>query len=137
MSLKAGGSSYSSESDFWKALVKMLISRDNYESIKGQVTFMAPENFKKYLDVHWFPKAHKWAKEFRLNVPMFKETNTNMLVESYHNILKTKFFKGKRNHRLNKLIHILTGPLQDHFRRKETRNELGLNGISFLARKAY
>lgn len=115
------GSGFSSESVLWKTLVKMLKSRDSYELVKDQVLFMAPENFKKYLEAHCFPKADKWAKEFRLNAPMFKETNTKMFVESYHNILKSKFFKGKRNHGLDKLIHILSGPLQDI---KETNNNL-------------
>lgn len=53
-----------------------------------------------------------------------------MLIESFHNLLKTKFFSGKRNCRLDRLIYILTGPLQSHLNRKERVNAFGLNGSS-------
>ena len=87
----------------------------------------SPE-FSKYMDSYMLKKKDKWAYEYRMNIKMYKKTNSNMLIESFHNILKTKFFGRKVNRRIDRLLYVLTVPLQAHYARKELRNGYGLNG---------
>ena len=61
---------------------------------------------------------------------MFKFSNTNMLIESFHNLLKTNFFSKKVNRRVDRLIYILIGPIQTHFVRKERSIAFEMNGPS-------
>ena len=63
---------------------------------------------------------------------MFKLANTNMLIESYHNLLKTKFMSGKRNRRIDRLIFILTEQIENHFVIKQKRKKYGLHGPSLV-----
>ena len=124
------GPAYTADHQFWKLLVEMLKTPNNYQEYKCKVKADASPAFLKYLETYWFPRENTWAKTYRMDVLMYKTTNTNMLIESFHNLLKTKLFSGKRNHRLDKLLYTIYGPVQDHFRRKESRNDLGLNGES-------
>ncbi|KAF5342493.1 hypothetical protein D9611_001694 [Ephemerocybe angulata] len=51
-----------------------------------------------------------------------------MLVEAWHHILKTKFMQGKRNRRLDHLIHLLVKEVIAYFLHKHRSQEFGFSG---------
>lgn len=89
---------------------------------------MVPERFKNYFVKNWSKNEKNYASCYRSDLFMYKRTDTNMLIESFHNLLKTVFFYGKRNRRIDRLIFILTNSIQDHYKTIENQNNLGMNG---------
>ncbi|KZV59266.1 hypothetical protein PENSPDRAFT_595783, partial [Peniophora sp. CONT] len=77
----------------------------------------APEYFANYLREYWL--GDKWVKMwslvYRKDLSIYKESDTNMLIEAYHRVLNTKFLCGKRNRRLDDLIAILTSDCVEHY----------------------
>ena len=61
------------------------------------------KEFGEYFETNYKCRCEQWANCFRVT----SGVNTNMYVEAFHHILKYKFLKGKRNKRLNRLIHAL------------------------------
>ena len=114
-------------------LKNLLMKSVDFDSDFGTVCELSNGDFSDYLKREWLPKKEKWAYQFRIGVKMYKTTNTNMLIESFHNILKTQFLNGKKNRRIDKLIYILTGPLQKHYLLKQRRNVLGFSGPNLEA----
>lgn len=115
---------------FWEKLVAFLKSSNNFDEEYNKIVEISSPQFAKYLDTYWVNMKEKWAHSFRMNIPMFKQSNTNMLIESFHNLLKTNFFSGKVNRRVDRLIYILVGPIQRHFIRKERSNAFEMKGPS-------
>ena len=62
-------------------------------------------NFLKYLDNTYFNRPEKWTMYSRKGDKC--KVNTNMFIESFHNQLKTNWFNGKRNRRIDILIETL------------------------------
>ena len=92
-----------SESDFNKykdALVSKLLTEN--------------PGFLKYLSDHYFNRPEKWSLCFRKGTE-YGNVNTNMFVESFHNQLKTIYFSGKRNRRVDVLLETLLKIENDHF----------------------
>jgi hypothetical protein len=85
-----------SESDFSKykdALVSKLLTEN--------------PSFLKYLSDHYFNRPEKWSLyNFRKGTE-YGNINTNMFVESFHNQLKTIYFAGKSNRRVDVLLEAL------------------------------
>ena len=115
---------------FWEKLVAFLKSSNNFEEEYNKIIQISSPQFANYLETHWYKMKEKWAYSFRMNIPMFKFSNTNMLIESFHNLLKTNFFSKKVNRRVDRLIYMLIGPIQTHFVRKERSNAFEMNGPS-------
>jgi hypothetical protein len=69
--------------------------------------------FHKYFVNTFFPKAQKWAKCFRKM--HHGNTDTTMLVESFHNILKTVYLKRKPCKRLDDLLVLLLQIEEDYY----------------------
>ena len=63
----------------------------------------ATEEFAKYFNTHYVPRAEQWATCFRKSANI----NTNMYVESFHRTLKYVYMKGRINKRIDNLIHVL------------------------------
>ena len=70
-----------------------------------------------------------------IEIPMFKFSNTNMPIESFHNLLKTKFFKKKVNRRVDRLIYTLVVTSQSHNIKKERFNVHEMNEMNGKSRK--
>jgi hypothetical protein len=51
-----------------------------------------------------------------------------MLVEAWHHLLKGDFLEGKRNRRLDHLIHVLYDVAIPHFIARHRRQEMGFEG---------
>ncbi|XP_052121990.1 uncharacterized protein LOC113217748 [Frankliniella occidentalis] len=82
------------------------------DSFLNEYSNNCPE-FTKYFNNTFFPKAHKWAKCYRLKP--HAETETTMLVESFHNILKTHYMKRAPCKRLDDLIDLLLDIEEDYY----------------------
>ena len=108
---------------FWLKLKGLLHSRGDFEKEYLKIVSIASPEFASYLNVYWYENKEKWAFSFRHNIPMFKFSNTNMLIESFHNILKTHFLKQKVNRRVDRLIFKLTGELEEHYIDRINLNE--------------
>ena len=118
----------SNDPNFKTKLFDLLMNSNDFEADFEQLLSIASPEFSKYLQTFLYPKREKWAHQFRKYIKMYKSTNSNMLIESFHNILKTKFFNKKFNRRIDRLIYILMGPIQAHYSRKERANKFGMNG---------
>ncbi|XP_062604065.1 uncharacterized protein LOC134265856, partial [Saccostrea cucullata] len=71
-------------------------------------------SFLNYLNDHYFNRPEKWSLCFRKGTE-YGNVNTNMFVESFHNQLKTIYFSGKRNRRIDVLLDTLLKIENDHF----------------------
>ena len=108
----------------WTKLLHLLMSSEDFDRDFEEIIRMSTPEFTTYLRREWYPKRQKWAFTFRKDIPMFRKTNTNMLIESFHNLLKTQFMQGKRNRRVDRLLYLLTGPVEDHYYLKHRRHEV-------------
>jgi hypothetical protein len=48
-----------------------------------------------YLTVNWLPIITLWSAVYQKEWSKFQLCNTNMLVEAWHHLLKSKFMQGK------------------------------------------
>lgn len=84
--------------DLWGNLVQLLKSKDlDFERRSNEIITKAPSEYAEYLNSYYRGNAKKWAGCFRQDIGMFRKTNSNMLIESFHNILKTKFFRKAKS----------------------------------------
>ncbi|KAJ7581795.1 hypothetical protein C8J56DRAFT_715112, partial [Mycena floridula] len=62
-----------------------------------------------------------WSACWRTNRHVYEESETNMLIEAWHHVLKTHFLHGKRNRQTDYLLSILTQDVLPHYKLKEAR----------------
>ncbi|XP_048735607.2 uncharacterized protein LOC125651055 [Ostrea edulis] len=62
-------------------------------------------NLLTYFNNYYLLRKEKWAMCFRKGE--YSNVNTNMFLESFHNQLKTIYFEGKRNRRIDILLETL------------------------------
>ncbi|KAH8978817.1 hypothetical protein EDB86DRAFT_3089977 [Lactarius hatsudake] len=93
-----------------------------------------PESFVKYLKENWMGIVPLWAGIARKNRTIFQEGDTNMLIEAYHHVLKSKWLEGKQNRRMDYLIHRLVILMLLDYESKHDRQEKGFEGPD-LAKK--
>ncbi|XP_065642869.1 uncharacterized protein LOC136074474 [Hydra vulgaris] len=77
-------------------------------------------NFINYLVTYYASRHKKWASSFR-NF-QHADTNTNMLLESFHNKLKTVYIDRRPNKRLDNLIKVLLKIEEDDYWRHKRGN---------------
>ncbi|KAJ7744260.1 hypothetical protein DFH07DRAFT_723192, partial [Mycena maculata] len=68
---------------------------------------MAPDSIVTYLETYWMKEVELWSAVFRADRLIFELSDTNMLVEAWHHLLKGDFLEGKCNRCLDHLIHAL------------------------------
>jgi hypothetical protein len=92
-----------------------------------QIKSLAPESVVEYLQTYWMGDENikLWSAIYRADRNVFQLCDTNMLVEAWHHLLKGTFMQGKRNRRLDHLIHILVDQAIPHFIHKHRRQEFG------------
>ena len=78
---------------FWEKLVAFLKSSNNFEEEYNKIIQIASPQFANYLETHWYKMKEKWAYSFRMDIPMFKFSNTNMLIET--NIFQCSSFQTR------------------------------------------
>jgi hypothetical protein len=69
-----------------------------------------------------------WSAIYRQNRTILELSDTNMLVEAWHHVLKCKFLHGKRNRRIDFLLHALTKRVLPFYAAKWARRALGFEG---------
>ncbi|KAJ7051026.1 hypothetical protein C8F01DRAFT_925647, partial [Mycena amicta] len=97
----------------------------------------APPSVVQYLTEYWMrPDVVKmWSAFYRTRFDIFQANNTNMLVEAWHHVLKSMFLHGRRNRRLDHLLHILVESVIPHYALKHRRQQLGFQGIDLEEQK--
>lgn len=53
-----------------------------------------------------------------------------MLIEAWHHVLKGNFLQGKRNWRMDHLIHCLVAEVLPYYRLKQEHQEHGFEGLN-------
>ena len=76
--------------------------------------------FGEYFQVNYKDRAKQWAMCYR-NFEHAK-TDTNMYVESFHNVLKTYYMERKPNNRVDDLINVLLTYEEDSEKRFTQQN---------------
>ncbi|KAF9048136.1 hypothetical protein BDP27DRAFT_1141058, partial [Rhodocollybia butyracea] len=81
--------------------------------------------FHSYLCSMWMSEdiVKMWSAVYRGQRTIFKESDTNMLIEAYHHVLKSKFLHGKRNRRADHLVHTLVVDLLEYCCSKQQRQD--------------
>ncbi|KAH9000048.1 hypothetical protein EDB92DRAFT_1756184, partial [Lactarius akahatsu] len=95
-----------------------------------------PKSFVKYLKENWMGIVPLWAGIARKNRTIFQEGDTNMLIEVYHHVLKSKWLEGKRNCHVDYLIHRLVILMLLDYESKHNCWEKGFEGPD-LAKKRH
>lgn len=71
-----------------------------------------------------------WSAVHRKNRHIFELIDTNMLIEAWHHVLKGKFMKGRRNRRMDHLLHILIDEVVPYYAQKQLRQRHGFEGLN-------
>ncbi|KAJ7588438.1 hypothetical protein C8J56DRAFT_890227 [Mycena floridula] len=97
---------------------------------KIQSLGFAPPSMVEYLQKTWLPVRDMWSAIYHVNHSIDTENDTNMLVEAWHHLLKSKFLEGKRNRRLDHLIYILVIETIPYFIERHYRQGCGWAGLN-------
>jgi len=107
-----------------------------------------PKSVAEYIAREWLPHKEMWSAASCQNCTIFEEGDTNMLLEayvmsshisnliylfimffiSYHHVLKSIWLEGKRNRRVDHLIHTLVIQYLPHLEIRHKRQERGMEG---------
>ncbi|KAJ7590257.1 hypothetical protein C8J56DRAFT_750817, partial [Mycena floridula] len=90
----------------------------------------APPSMVEYLAKTWLPVKEMWSNIYRLRRSVYSQGDTNMLVEAWHHLLKSKFLEGKQNRRLDHLIYILVQDTIPYFIQRHYRQLSGWDGVN-------
>ncbi|KZV59540.1 hypothetical protein PENSPDRAFT_595249, partial [Peniophora sp. CONT] len=90
----------------------------------------APTYFVEYLQEYWMGQdwLEKWTAMHRVGRDILSQSNTNMLIEVFHHVLKGTFLEGQQNRRVDDLIHILLSDCIKHYVLRQIRQEAGFEG---------
>ncbi|KAF7371481.1 hypothetical protein MVEN_00002700 [Mycena venus] len=82
---------------------------DKFWTCWEEIKALAPDSVIEYLEEYYMGETtlKMWSAMYRKDRTIFELCDTNMLVEAWHHILKTHNMEGKRNRRVNQLIHTL------------------------------
>lgn len=120
--------------ELWKLLKAWVRvpSSAEFNELWGKIKQLAPEAFLNYLEVTWLPERYvkMWSNVYRQGRDIYEDIDTNMLLEAWHHVLKGKFLHGKRNHRMDHLLHCLVNEVLPHYKLKQSRQENGFQGVN-------
>lgn len=132
--------------ELWELLKKWVRITDevDFETSWDKIKAIAPPSMIEYLQTNWLDERHLWSAVYRQDRTIFEMSDTNMLVEAYvililvvissnqvhswHHLLKGDFLEGKRNRRLDHLLHALTQKAIPHFIARHRRQAYGFEG---------
>ncbi|KAJ7575441.1 hypothetical protein C8J56DRAFT_901030 [Mycena floridula] len=118
----------------WEILKKWICISDatEFETIKQQILDLAPADFADYLNTYWLvPEWQKmWSAVFRTGRSIYDNSDTNMLIEAWHHVLKGKFLNGKCNRRLDYLIYVFLEDVIPFYKLKQHRQDEGFEGLN-------
>lgn len=85
--------------------------------------------FTDYYETHWHNKRRLWARPWRKDGTF----NTNNLIESYHNQLKSCYFGRRKNCRVDRVVYLLSQVVINDYRQDALRVHLGTKNL-FLSK---
>ncbi|KAJ7576586.1 hypothetical protein C8J56DRAFT_762085, partial [Mycena floridula] len=89
---------------------------------------LAPDSVVSYLETTWLPVQEMWSAVYRTGRTIWEVSDTNMLVEAWHHVLKGKFLEGKRNRRVDHLLHVLIDRVVPYYIARGHRQACGFEG---------
>ncbi|KAF8491687.1 hypothetical protein F5888DRAFT_1807194 [Russula emetica] len=87
-----------------------------------------PKSVAQYIARDWLPYKKMWSAMSRQNRTIFEKGDTNMLLEAYHHVLKSGWLDGKRNRRMDHLIHTLVKEFLPNIEHRHKWQTLGMEG---------
>ncbi|KAJ7092324.1 hypothetical protein B0H15DRAFT_905686 [Mycena belliarum] len=125
--------------ELWELLKRWIRMTDltEFNATWIKIKEMAPPAFVVYLTTYWMPEniLKMWSAMYRKDRTIFAMCDTNMLIEAWHHVLKGKFFRGKRNRRLDHLLSTLLNDVLPYYALKQRRQELGFEGVDIEVKK--
>ncbi|KAF8502332.1 hypothetical protein F5888DRAFT_1573895, partial [Russula emetica] len=94
-----------------------------------------PKSVAEYIAWEWLPHKEIWSAMSCQNCTIFEEGDTNMLLESYHHVLKSIWLEGKRNRRVDHLIHMLVMEFVPNVKFRHKQQVLGMEGPNLAEKR--
>ncbi|PPR02766.1 hypothetical protein CVT24_002240 [Panaeolus cyanescens] len=118
--------------ELWTLLKRWvrITDKQEFDRMWDKIKVIAPTSVVEYLTTNWLgdETVKQWSAVYRTDRSIFQDSDTNMLVEAWHHVLKGKFMQGKRNRRLDHLIYILVLKVMPYFLAKHQYQESGFAG---------
>ncbi|KAJ7301636.1 hypothetical protein DFH08DRAFT_641895, partial [Mycena albidolilacea] len=98
---------------------------------------LAPDSIIQYLEEYYMGEAtlKMWSAVYRKDRNVFELGDTNMLVEAWHHLLKYHHMEGKRNRRVDQLIHTLINVALPHYIANHCAQQFGFHGPNLALQK--
>ncbi|KAJ7716040.1 hypothetical protein DFH07DRAFT_762575 [Mycena maculata] len=101
----------------------------------ARIQELAPESVVTYLVRTWLVDKELWSAIYRQDRNIFELSDTNMLVEVWHHILKSKHMQAKQGRRVDNLIHTLINVAMPHYIAGHRAQEFGFQGPNLEVRE--
>ncbi|KAE9388559.1 hypothetical protein BT96DRAFT_836017 [Gymnopus androsaceus JB14] len=101
---------------------------ETWEQIRTGSPDFVPPSFIDYLATYWMKIEKWWSNVYRQRRSVFENSDTNMLLEAWHHLLKGKLLEGKRNRRADHLIYTLMQKAIPYFQKWHRCQEAGFEG---------
>ncbi|KAF8967514.1 hypothetical protein BDZ97DRAFT_1656349, partial [Flammula alnicola] len=102
-----------------------------------EIQQLAPTDFLDYLVEYWMTDEFRpmWSGVYRKDRLIYEQSDTNMILEAWHHVLKGKFLESRRNRRLDHLLYILLCKVVEYYALKDRREYIGFEGPDLEVRK--
>ncbi|KAE9383567.1 hypothetical protein BT96DRAFT_782109, partial [Gymnopus androsaceus JB14] len=119
-----------------KAWIRVM-DQTEFESYWEKIAFVAPTSVREYLERNWLTRGviEMWSAVYWKGFSIEEESDTNMLTEAWHHLLKGHFLLGKGNRHLDYLIYIITDIAIPHFIVRHRHQLLGFEGLNLRAER--
>ncbi|KAJ7104928.1 hypothetical protein C8R44DRAFT_528056, partial [Mycena epipterygia] len=98
---------------------------------------LAPDSVIRYLEKNYLDDQtiRLWSAVYRKDRSIFELCDTNMLVEAWHLVLKSFHMDGKRNRRVDQLIHTLVNIALPSYIANHRAQPFGFHGPDLALQK--
>lgn len=110
-----------------RSMLNNLMYADNEDEYDSMFTMFQEKyeddfsSFVMYYRDNWHEKRNLWARPWRKDATF----QTNNLIESYHNQIKSNYFGRSRNTRVDRIIYLLSQVIIVDYRQDALRVQLG------------
>ncbi|KAF7372286.1 hypothetical protein MVEN_00088300 [Mycena venus] len=110
---------------------------DEFWACWEEIKALAPDSVIEYLEEYYVSETtlKMWSAMYRKDQKVFELCDTNMLVEAWHHILKTHHMEGKRNRRVDQLIHTLIHVALPNYIANHRAQQFGFHGPDLALQK--
>ncbi|CAK5284599.1 unnamed protein product [Mycena citricolor] len=124
--------------ELWKKLEGWICITDKtkFWDCWEEIKMIAPVSVVLYLESNYLDEKtlRMWSAIYRQDRSIFEISDTNMLVEAWHHLLKSFHVGGKQNRRADALIHILLNVALPHFIARHRAQQFGFEGPDLALR---